>query len=606
MKQVLKIFSLGCFLFGQALMVKAQVFPMEIFSYGNSPDRAVNITIMGDGYQAHEQEKFIEDSKKAFEVMLIQEPWKSFPGRFNIYAIKVPSNVSGAANSPDDLIDNYFKTTFNYAGIERLLVPMSYSRVLGVLNSNTPFYDAAVIIVNDVRYGGSGGSFATFSTGPYSEEIMIHELGHSFAQLSDEYWVGDAYARETANMTQDNNPLTNTWRNFLTINEVSIYPHEESPSWYRPHQNCKMRFLNRDFCLVCLNEFDEKIELLTQESGLERPIPFFGANKLEIYASDSIDFFDLSTEIPEEWEWNFEGGLPATSSSQYPTVTYEKEGSYAVTLKAKNAVGENSYTRTGFIRVINDLIPPEIKLKKVVIELDANGQASLNAEDVNDGTNDNNAVKKISISKTLFDCSNLGENTIVFKAEDFSGNESTSEVIVTVVDKIKPTVKTKNINLKLDESGKANLTADMLDDGSFDNCGIESYTISKTEITTENLGLNTDTLTVKDYSGNVATGTSTVTVDIVLGLEKEEDHSIKLYPNPASDRLKIEFLNGLDFTIKSIEIIDIRGVLLNEIKEFKEVNNGIELDVRNLKNGSYFIRIHSSNSIKTLRFVVNK
>jgi hypothetical protein len=100
---------------------------------------------------------------------------------------------------------------------------------------------------------------ATTSTHSSVPEILLHEIGHSFANLADEYWAGDVYAGEYANMTSNSDENTITWKDFLGINDVGIYPYEESPSWYRPHQNCKMRYLGSEFCEVCKNEIEQKI-----------------------------------------------------------------------------------------------------------------------------------------------------------------------------------------------------------------------------------------------------------------------------------------------------------------------------------------------------------
>jgi hypothetical protein len=74
-----------------------------------------------------------------------------------VFAIKVPSNVSGAADNPNQLIDNYFGSTYNYSGIERLLVPVHSAQIVNVLASQLPESDQVILIVNDTRYGGSGG-----------------------------------------------------------------------------------------------------------------------------------------------------------------------------------------------------------------------------------------------------------------------------------------------------------------------------------------------------------------------------------------------------------------------------------------------------------------
>jgi len=91
-------------------------------------------------------------------------------------------------------------------------------------------------------------------------EIFLHEFGHAFADLSDEYWAGTQYAEEKANMTQVTNLTRLKWKNWYGDAGVGLYPHEESPTWYRPHQGCKMRYLGTEypFCAVCTQAFVEK------------------------------------------------------------------------------------------------------------------------------------------------------------------------------------------------------------------------------------------------------------------------------------------------------------------------------------------------------------
>jgi hypothetical protein len=99
-----------------------QLMPLEIIHYSGSPNQATNIVIMGDGYTASQQDKFISDAKNAISGMLLQFPWSKFRDRINVFAIKVVSNESGAAMDPNNLIDNYFGSSFWSYEIERALV----------------------------------------------------------------------------------------------------------------------------------------------------------------------------------------------------------------------------------------------------------------------------------------------------------------------------------------------------------------------------------------------------------------------------------------------------------------------------------------------------
>jgi len=161
-----------------------------------------------------------------------------------------------------------------------------------MLASNLPDYDQPFVVVNSAYYGGSGGSVATASSDPSSAEVAIHEIGHSFAGLADEYWAGISYAAEKPNMTQDNNPLTIKWKNWLGINGVDIYPHAESPSWYRPHETCKMRYLGYPFCSVCAERFIDRIHELVNMIDMNTP----SATSFILTNTDDVDFSIATVE----------------------------------------------------------------------------------------------------------------------------------------------------------------------------------------------------------------------------------------------------------------------------------------------------------------------
>ena len=82
------------------------------------------------------------------------------------------------------------------------------------------------------------------------------------------------------------------------------------------------------------------------------PVADFSASETYITEGNSVTFTDLSTNTPTSWSWTFEGGTPATSTEQNPTVTYSEAGEYTVTLVATNAFGSSSAeTKTEYISV---------------------------------------------------------------------------------------------------------------------------------------------------------------------------------------------------------------------------------------------------------------
>jgi len=244
-------------LFFASTFATAQEFEVETVSRSGEDDQRINLVFLPDGYQASELPKFKRDVQGILTQLFNTTPFKEYKNYFNVHIVYVPSNVSGASRDPNNLIDNYFGSTYFYADIERLLVPSHNDRVASVLADNFPTYDQAFVLVNDDKYGGSGGWLATSSTNALAGEIAIHEIGHSFAGLSDEYWAGPQFARETPNMTQQTDETLVKWKNWIGTNAVGIFSHTGDASWKRPHRSCKMELLGTPFCAVCRETFIE-------------------------------------------------------------------------------------------------------------------------------------------------------------------------------------------------------------------------------------------------------------------------------------------------------------------------------------------------------------
>ena len=106
----------------------------------------------------------------------------------------------------------------------------------------------------------------------------------------------------------------------------------------------------------------------------------------------------------------------------------------------------------------------------------------------------------------------VGEHTVTWTATDGSGNETIASQVVTINEDIKPIVLTQDITITLDINGQASILATAVDNRSTDNCGIDSLVLDKEDFTAVDTGDNTVTLTVTDLTGNVNTGTATITI----------------------------------------------------------------------------------------------
>jgi hypothetical protein len=161
-----------------------------ILNNGDSMNR-VDIAILGDGFTANEMGAFAEHAQRFIQVMFAQEPFREYQRYFNVRRVDMVSRQSGADHpeeSPPVFKDTAFDAAYNCAGIQRL-VCVNLEKVSRALsNALTPSQrDIILIYVNDSQYGGSGGSVAVASIHGESVEIVLHELGHSFGLLADEY-----------------------------------------------------------------------------------------------------------------------------------------------------------------------------------------------------------------------------------------------------------------------------------------------------------------------------------------------------------------------------------------------------------------------------------
>lgn len=249
----------------------AQVFEtIPIFENGPKEKR-INMVVMGDGFTADQQADFVTNATSLVDYIFSKVPYAQYKNYFNVYAIKVISPETGVKH-PGNATDvtepvipitnpnNFLGSSFDVGGTHRCLYSSSTNKVTNVLASNVPDFDIAFILGNSPEYGGCGGTYAFLSKHSQANEIVVHELGHSFGKLADEYWFSGT--GESPNKTKDSNPATNRWKNWIGLNSVGIYPYEESPTWFRPHQNCEMRYLNREFCAVCRQQLIERVHTL--------------------------------------------------------------------------------------------------------------------------------------------------------------------------------------------------------------------------------------------------------------------------------------------------------------------------------------------------------
>ncbi len=166
--------------------------------YSGNPHNKVDVAILVEGYTAQERQKFEKDLKRYTNLFLDHEPFKSNKDKFNIYGVFKASQESGIDEPGANIYKSTTLSTRFYAlGSERYVLTED-NKTLHDLAAHVP-YDAIYIMCNSARYGGGGiyNFYCTFtSDNQFSPYIFLHEFGHSFGGLADEYYTSDVAYNE--------------------------------------------------------------------------------------------------------------------------------------------------------------------------------------------------------------------------------------------------------------------------------------------------------------------------------------------------------------------------------------------------------------------------
>ncbi|MFA6437683.1 MAG: M64 family metallopeptidase [Bacteriovoracaceae bacterium] len=199
-----------------------------------APEKKVDLLIIGDGYATADMQKFRDDAKHYSDVLLGTSPFKERKKDFNVWTIEVESKESGIDKpGKNEWKENALGSMYDTFGSARYILTEE-NRILRDIAGHVP-YDAIAILVNDNRYGG-GGIYNLYSTcftqTDYKgmewqmDYVFVHELGHSFGGLGDEYYTSsvsytDFYQASVEpwepNLTAATNKEQLKWKSFVDV-----------------------------------------------------------------------------------------------------------------------------------------------------------------------------------------------------------------------------------------------------------------------------------------------------------------------------------------------------------------------------------------------------
>ncbi len=165
---------------------------IKVFNVHKSgpPATRMDLVIVAEGYTREEEKKAEKDFNKVKSIFFSQEPYRSNRDKINIFGIFKPSEESGTDEPRVGKFRNtVLDTTFNSLGSSRYMLTEANKKLRDI--TATAPCDAIMIMVNSSRYGGGGiyNSFCTFTID--NEQVgylILHEFGHSFSGLADEYY----------------------------------------------------------------------------------------------------------------------------------------------------------------------------------------------------------------------------------------------------------------------------------------------------------------------------------------------------------------------------------------------------------------------------------
>jgi hypothetical protein len=176
---------------------------LELLKHGD-PATMVDILILGDGYTAAERPKFEKDARRLVEILFATSPFKERAASFNVWGLCPPAAESGISRpSTGRWHRSPVGTQYDAFGSERYVLTFD-NRAFRDLASQAP-YDFVEILANGQTYGGGGilNPYATAAAdSAWSPYVFVHEFGHHFAGLADEYFTSDVAYLPAADRTE--------------------------------------------------------------------------------------------------------------------------------------------------------------------------------------------------------------------------------------------------------------------------------------------------------------------------------------------------------------------------------------------------------------------
>ena len=255
---------------------------------GNSPDKALDLLFIPDGYAKSDAKKLDYDMKRFAKYVMNCTPYKENRRHVNIRAIKGFSEQSGITQPQNNFyVNTLLNCTYNAIDLDRyLMCPGVWN--LHEVADDAP-YDAIIIICNSEKYGG-GGIYNFYCTvynhGQYPDYVVVHEMGHLIGGLADEYYTSEVsvqdfypegveptepnlttlvdFGSKWADKVESGTPIPTppVSKGHPDYDRIGVYEGGGyvAKGVYRPTLHCTMNsIIYNDFCPVCRETLEKVI-----------------------------------------------------------------------------------------------------------------------------------------------------------------------------------------------------------------------------------------------------------------------------------------------------------------------------------------------------------
>lgn len=254
------------------------------------PRKKVDIAILAEGYKKEEMDKFVKDADRLIDSLFVVEPFASMKEKFNIYALETASEESGTDIPGRNIyVNTLYNSSFYTFDIARYLTTTDLNSVCN--HAAVVPYDYIIVLVNSNEYGGGGFcNYISVCTAGHSlaPQVFIHEFGHEFAGLGDEYYTSEVAYEDYYNLKVEPwEPNLTTlvnfkskWSNLLDTTTPVPTPRTDeyngktgvfegggysSKGIYSPMQDCRMKSNKpNSFCPVCQQAIRKAIQSCTE------------------------------------------------------------------------------------------------------------------------------------------------------------------------------------------------------------------------------------------------------------------------------------------------------------------------------------------------------